>query len=466
MWAGFKVGVGWSHQKCRQCLYVFEDMQNKFMGSDFTPRTLSQYNQQRTDIETAPTKASMADLQTTFGVNGRSILSELWYFDITKQLPQDIMHVLLEGSVQYEVRFILQALFETGAVTLRQVNNDFLQLSLGYHDESNRPPPLRESVFNGQNSYKLKLTAEQARIFLKNLPFILHGYVPVDDLFYQLLLEIVLIVQICFSPVTSHKRMIKWQNLIKTHLQHFKHLFPNVNIIPKMYYMIHIPGQMLHLGPLVRHSCMRFEARHRYFKDLAPLQNFRNICLSLAERYEIDECANFSNDNPNHHPLFKTERIVGPTTKMTKDQVNAFYLMMDDAGLVVNVRLMEVFYVAKWVTLYGATYRPGKGCVIAFDASFVSKMPLFGQLERIIIAGGVVLFEYTPFRTLGFCRKVMAYELNTVANVSRNLTLSDRLLHYNIYTVVELSDKKYISIKYDLRDIIEQHVIGNNPLHT
>ena len=132
------------------------------------------------------------DFQTTYGIVQRSLLSELCHFDITKQLPQDLMHVLLEGSVQYEVRFILQHFFDSGILTLRQLNNAFCQLSLGYHDEKNRPPLLRETTFNGQETYKMKQTAEQARIFLKNLPFILMGYVPVEDLYYQLLLQMIL----------------------------------------------------------------------------------------------------------------------------------------------------------------------------------------------------------------------------------------------------------------------------------
>ena len=171
LWGGFKVGVGWSHQKCRQCLCIYEDMQNKFMETDLTPRTFVQYNQQCTDIETVPTQGSKADLQTTYGIKGRSILSELSYFDITKQLPKDIMHLFLEGSVQYEVRFMLQSLFETGATTLRQVNNDFLQLILGYHDEKNRPPALREPVFNGHDNYKLKQNSGTSPDISKVLAF-------------------------------------------------------------------------------------------------------------------------------------------------------------------------------------------------------------------------------------------------------------------------------------------------------
>ena len=83
------------------------------------------------------------------------------------------MHVLLEGAVQYEVRHILQHLIGSGVFMLIQLNTAFSQLTLGYYDEKNRPPPLRASTFNGQETYKLKQTAEQARIFLENLPFIL-----------------------------------------------------------------------------------------------------------------------------------------------------------------------------------------------------------------------------------------------------------------------------------------------------
>ena len=172
---------------------------------------------------------------------------------------------------------------DCGFLVLAQLNNKFSQLTLGYLDEMNRPPPLRETTFNGQETYKMCLTAEQARIFLKYLPFALKEYVPVEDHFYQLLLVIISIVQMCFSPVTNRPRIQELQGAIESRLKNFKELFPTVNITPKMHNMVHFPQQMLQLGPLVRHSCLRFEARHNYFKDLVPLQNFKNIYLSLAE---------------------------------------------------------------------------------------------------------------------------------------------------------------------------------------
>lgn len=42
------------------------------------------------------------------------------------------------------------------------LNTTVNQMSLGYLEERNRSPPLRETVFNGNERYKMKQTAEQA----------------------------------------------------------------------------------------------------------------------------------------------------------------------------------------------------------------------------------------------------------------------------------------------------------------
>ena len=161
--------------------------------------------------EAAKAEAKQA-LQTNYGINEKSLLTKLFAFDLTKQLPQDVMHVLLEGVVQFEARLILQYLFDNDFLTLKQLNNSFGQLHLGYNDESNRPPPLRSTVFGGQEKYKLKHTAAQARSFLKNLPFVLTHYVPCNNEHYKLLLQLISIVQISFAPVLSEFRIQHLEN--------------------------------------------------------------------------------------------------------------------------------------------------------------------------------------------------------------------------------------------------------------
>ena len=379
-WGCFKVKVGWCLQKCRNCLCTYDDMQENFRDTFFTQRSLQQYNQHCSDIETAPTDEMKKTLQTTYGITHRSLLSNLPGFDITKQLPQDLMHVLLEGSVQYEVRYILQYFIDNGFLTLRQLNSNFAQMNLGYQEEGNRPPPLRDTVFNGDERYKMKQTAEQARIFLKSLPFLLLQYVGHENQVFQLLLQIVLIVQTCFSPVISEERIMELQDNIESHLQCFKDIFPEVNITPKMHYMLHIPNQMMQLGPLVRHCCMRFEARHRYFKELAPQQNFKNICLSLAEHCQRDLCKDFQTENPRQHPLFSSERELGPTSVVDNQSKSTFIIRLREAELLVKPEKFTNVFTTKWIRMFGSKYVTYNCCIIAFDATFVDGMPLFGIL--------------------------------------------------------------------------------------
>lgn len=49
---------------------------------------------------------------------------------------------------------------------------------------------------------------------------------------------------------------------------------------------------------MCRYWCMRYEAKHNYFKDLAlKMKCFKNICKSLAERHQRFMCYNYLNSN-------------------------------------------------------------------------------------------------------------------------------------------------------------------------
>ena len=100
------------------------------------------------------------------------------------------------------------------------------------------------------------------------------------------------------------------KQLISQHLLKFKELFPEKNITPKQHYLLHIPGMIRLLGPMTRSACFTFESAHRYFKDLAGKQNFKNLPLSLAKRHQFEDCCNFgdADECPSSHPLFATER--------------------------------------------------------------------------------------------------------------------------------------------------------------
>ena len=156
-WGGFKEGVGVSFQKCRSCYCSFDDMQTKFDEEVFTLRNRALYDQECQHIESAPNINVRQDLMTIFGLNGRSGLWELPGFDVTTQLPQDVMHTLLEGTVQYKLRLILLHFMQSGSFTLKELNAAITSHNYGYTESPDKPGPLADAVFHGDERYKVEI---------------------------------------------------------------------------------------------------------------------------------------------------------------------------------------------------------------------------------------------------------------------------------------------------------------------
>ena len=131
------------------CKCAFEPMQTDFREEYFSLRTKESYNAQCDGIEQAPTEQVKKDLRTTYGINKRT-------FDVTTQLPQDVMHTILEGTVQYEVRLVLLHYIRSGVITLSQINGAIASHEYGYSEVCDKSCPLKESVFFGKERYKLK----------------------------------------------------------------------------------------------------------------------------------------------------------------------------------------------------------------------------------------------------------------------------------------------------------------------
>lgn len=128
---GFKEGVGFAYSKCRHCECSFEDMQMYFDEDNFELRTQERHVRQCSDIEMANTEYLRNSLKTTFGINKRSKLVEFPAFNLIKQKPQDMMHVILEGIAPLEIKCVLKQL-----VLLGQLNLDVLNTALSgfpYH---------------------------------------------------------------------------------------------------------------------------------------------------------------------------------------------------------------------------------------------------------------------------------------------------------------------------------------------
>ncbi len=66
------------------------------------------------------------------------------------------MHTLLEGVVQYEVRLVLLHCINSNLASPSQINGAIVSHEYGYSEISDKPVPLKDAVFNGDERYKLK----------------------------------------------------------------------------------------------------------------------------------------------------------------------------------------------------------------------------------------------------------------------------------------------------------------------
>ena len=143
-----------------------EDVRNNFNPNSFVCRTIEHHIHICDLIDRAPSPAIKAEMQTSYGVLYRSSLLNISDFDVTKQLPHDIMHVILEGVLPYECQLSLSALIDQGLFTLDEFNHRLRCFNFSYSDSKSKPESLKQSVFvTGER--KLKYSAENARVFIK-----------------------------------------------------------------------------------------------------------------------------------------------------------------------------------------------------------------------------------------------------------------------------------------------------------
>lgn len=128
-------------------------------------------------------------------------------------------------------------------------------------EQNNKPP----AVKLGEDSNDLGLNAIQSWSLLRNLPLLFGDLVCPNDVHWYVLLPWLQIVNIVFSPMIKGITIFL-KHLIAEHHRLFKQLFPKKRLLPKHHFMVHYPTCMLKIGPVLHSWCMRYEAKHNFFK--------------------------------------------------------------------------------------------------------------------------------------------------------------------------------------------------------
>ena len=124
----------------------------QFDEEAFTLRSREQHLIHCDDLEGDP--ANFDENSKEFGVNYRSQLLELRYFDICGGgLVADVMHDLLEGTLQYKTKLTLKHVISQHYVTYKTFANLLEGLELGYMEMDNKPTVIPARVINSDDKH-------------------------------------------------------------------------------------------------------------------------------------------------------------------------------------------------------------------------------------------------------------------------------------------------------------------------
>lgn len=288
------------------------------------------------------------------------------------------MHDLLEGVVQYEIKLLFGYLTQH-FMSEQDLLSRIYGFGYGFLERKNRPTKIiLESVGNG-----IGLNSIQTLCLVKNIPLLFGDIIPAGNKNWNLLLLLLQIMNIVFSPSLTLGITIYLKHLIVDHHKLFKHLYPHRNLIPKHHFMIHYPSSIRKIGPLLYTWCMRFEAKHKLFKDC--FKNFKNITKSLAKKHQMAIAY--------HWETF--------TLKQNEYGPIKSFLFRDEN--VVNNEMLETIlskdvFSTSWVKVDGVEYKAG----LVICSAMEEDMPVFCQISDVLLVEDQICFWTNKLFTENF----------------------------------------------------------------
>ena len=364
-----------ANKLCRLCLASRQDIQTKFCLDDFELRSEIQHDQ---EVLMCPRDATLC---RESAVRRSCILNESRYFHVTTNFVFDAMHDFLEGICPYEVKLLLKTfIFDKKLLTLETLQRRIRYFKYGFTERKNKPSDTIDGrILNNVQEHSLKQKAMQMWCLVRHLPLMIGDQVQRDDDHWNLLLLLLRIMDIVFSPTISEGQTYYLQDLIAEHHRLFKHLYPEMPMINKHHHLVHYPQCLRMSGPMVHLWCMRFEAKHNFFKRLSHIVcNFLNICKTMAWRHQLAQCSHWSNDGE-----WQVEKgnSVGPG--VTEIVQNLFF--SDVVVEHLKLQYCDEVFVANSVHFRGCHYKTGLFIVVTSSKNSANGCPEFGKILKFIV---------------------------------------------------------------------------------
>lgn len=200
--------------------------------------------------------------------------------------------------------------------------------------------------------------------------------VPEHEPVWQILMILKDIVDLVMSPVHTDES-IYLDSMISDHQNRFLEAFPQEKLLTEHHFLEHYPQLIQEFGPAALWT-MRFEAKHSFFKRIVRQTGcFRNILLSLANKYQL-------------MIAYHESHGVKPSLSVTKTTEVSLDVLKDDLKDLVKCRFPAVMAVhfANNVCFLGTNYAVGMLVCCGSTAG----LPDFAEVLQIMLICGKLTF--------------------------------------------------------------------------
>lgn len=372
-----------------------------------------------------------------YGIKERSCLNDLQYFKLNNGMSVDIMHDILEGVGQRELKLFIKFLTDNKFITLENLNDRIYSYDYGVLDIKDKPSRLSPD----KTGHYLGQRAAQTWVLLRFFPLIISDLLQNNIVLekWSVLSKLLQIMSIIFAPKLIANVDIQLTALIEEHHTLFLRVFDG-HLTPKHHMMIHYPRCIKLMGPLVHLWSMRYEAKHAFFKSTLKLHNFKHITKSLTERHQYMTLYNYQN-------LYQVESEYGPSTAVDIRIYSFKQVLMDYFDVDVTEKCQSL----KWLK-YGFLYK--RDFIILLRVEPTTLLPIFGQIVDILVYENQYFFITKVYATKNFKTVMNSYIIETELSSNKfeaisfcNLVYKEPFQLHQSYS--DRDSNKYIVLKYN-----------------
>ncbi|XP_051813199.1 uncharacterized protein LOC127536542 isoform X3 [Acanthochromis polyacanthus] len=366
-----------------------------------------------------------------------ALTKNLSHFNVVTGYPPDIAHDIFEGIVPFELAYCLNFLIAKKFFTLDELNKAILSFPYKWSDKTNKPHAVPKSLSSRKS---IGGNAHENWSLLRFLPFLIGSCVPQNEPAWVVLLDLKDITELVVAPVHTDESISYLESKIVEHRQRFQELFPTVRLLPKHHFLEHYPRLIRCFGPLLSVWTMRFEAKHKYFKQIVKHTScFKNLPLTLASKHQFMIAFHIS--SPSYgKPCLDVPCVSTVPVDLLKDEVaRAIHLKYPNTD---EVNL------AKNATYWGIAY--SKGMIVAHGSA--CGLPEFAEIIQMCIIDGN-LFVIVRVLCAWYIEHYRAFELRlSPAREVKLLALSELtdaypLAAYMVGSSRMVTLKRHIHIK-------------------